>query len=886
MSQFLQQYWNGNIDNIYVSTSTEYPQIVLEVSATCTKNEDRMPVVLMAVPCPSSTLSCSSSQTGLWPLGSNISKNVNVMKQTTLGTERDKREMGQKPVGALRVDNVQYVTVSEDPPSRLHSEQSENRVFEITLLTENQKKKKKVVEDQQPCGRSCKKAQCEQVHCVDVLKDPQYDDISDSEVSPPLTEHPQYEDISEDEHPCNEGVAEERPLCQPSVSCRPPTVVEEDETDDEMEDDWIVVPISMTDLKLELEEVDMGCPETTPVDDCEDEPEIIDCDGSPTGRETRRPAPPSSSKLEEFDNLESFIEAMGIQSLSKFEVESEQRPPQSRGESADSIETENSCDYSSGSEHNYLTVSRWMLKRSAPLSLEPDSSESEKESEEHEVIIVKEGHKSKSGADVGEVQKPKELITTKSAKTPVHSEAKEQKSPKDDVIIILDSDLEDENDQNGNKKTEWKEFCSSDKSGDEECSPQRTRSPETADSECEISNVIQATSEKNRRPSADTAAPYHPSKQDAQLRGVTQEANSEQQADTEGSSEHDQHHRLQNQAEDSIIILDSDTEEESDQDEQGLRAKMQATESDGETSGTVQEKARKTRPPSLDSVCEPPSKLHYIEGGSEHFQHEADRPERSEVSTGTKGMLSSVSNDSGTEVQKFSKPTKLLTCLKRSRVHSTSPEVPTAGSVKDKQRMNTSEKQGSAFKPKHGKDGRHSATHRVSTDVARPSLASGQILPCQESPSTSAGYSSFTNGRIFIARQSSASSQDASQAGAASTSTSGQPVPPTAGPSYHIQKLSAKTQVTRDWQDSFFPTRMDKRSSLVTHEESLAKSSVPRRKVKRRRHRSDKAPRQQHNSHEPETPLMKKTKFDAIQWTKAINRDPPRQQSVFSKMYF
>lgn len=921
-SQFLQQYWNGNIGNTDVSTSTEYPQIVLEVAATCTEKEDRMPVVLMAVPYASSALSCSSSHKGLKSLGSNISKNANVTKQTPLGTERDNRETGQKPVGLLRLDTVQCMMVSEDPPSRLHSDESENRAFEIALLTENQKKKMEVVEDQQHCGRSCKEAQSDQVHCVEILKDPQYEDISDSEASPPLIEDPQYEDISEDERPRIESNAEERPLYQRSVSCRPPTVVVEDETDDEMEDDWMAIPISISDLKLEPEEDDLGCPQTTPVDDCEDGPEIIDCDESPTDHETCQP---SSSKLEEFDTLESFIDAMGIQSLNKFEVVArwpkpecgEQRSPQngreSFSESADGIETEDSCDYSSGSERNYLTVSRRMLKSSAPLSSELDSSESENESEEHDVIIVRDGHKSKSGADVGGLQKPEELITAKNAKTPVHHEAKEQKSPKDDVIIILDSESEDENDQNGNEKTTWKDFCSSDKSGDEECRPRRRRSPETADSSHETSNVMQATFTKNRRPSADAAPPYHPSKQDARLRGVTQEASSEQLAGTKGASERDPHHKQQNLAKDNIIILDSDTESESDQDDQRLRPKMQGAESVEETSGTVKEKPRKTRPPSLDSVCERLSKLHNIKGVSEHFQHETDRPERSEASRRPKGLLSSLSKDSGTDlfgepkkhktikkpprpvpegadftsgptpgVQKSSKRTELLKCFKKSRVHSTFPEAPTAGSVKDKQRTNRSEKQGSVFKPEHAKHGHHSATHRASSPVARPSLASGQVLPCQDSPSTSTGHSSFTNGRVFIARQSSASSQ----AGAASTSTSDQPVLPTTGPSYHMQKSSAKRQVTKDWQDSFFPTRIDRKSSLVMHEESLATNNVPRRKERRRRRHSNRAPRQQHNSHEPETPLMKKTKFDAVQWTKAINRDPPRQQSVFFKMSF
>ncbi|XP_029902018.1 uncharacterized protein LOC115355383 isoform X2 [Myripristis murdjan] len=45
----LKQYWNGNIDNLHVFTSTDYPQIMMSVAATCTKNEEESPVVLTAV---------------------------------------------------------------------------------------------------------------------------------------------------------------------------------------------------------------------------------------------------------------------------------------------------------------------------------------------------------------------------------------------------------------------------------------------------------------------------------------------------------------------------------------------------------------------------------------------------------------------------------------------------------------------------------------------------------------------------------------------------------------------------------------------------------------------------------------------------------------------
>ncbi|GLD48016.1 uncharacterized protein AKAME5_000206600 [Lates japonicus] len=40
----------------------------------------------------------------------------------------------------------------------------------------------------------------------------------------------------------------------------------------------------------------------------------------------------------------------------------------------------------------------------------------------------------------------------------------------------------------------------------------------------------------------------------------------------------------------------------------------------------------------------------------------------------------------------------------------------------------------------------------------------------------------------------------------------------------------------------------------------------------------DRAPRRRHDSHESETPLMKRSKFEAIQRTKARNQNTPTEQ--------
>lgn len=257
------------------------------------------------------------------------------------------------------------------------------------------------------------------------------------------------------------------------------------------------------------------------------------------------------------------------------------------------------------------------------------------------------------------------------------------------------------------------------------------------------------------------------------------------------------------------------------------------------------------------------------------------------------------------------------------------PKIPTGGSKKTDscekktQNLYRTEKGRSMSKAK-ANDRYHSATNRVHAHVAKPSLVSTQLsLPSQEGPSTSLGSSSSTRGQISEARQSFSSFRGLSQSGETSTSSSlpkstqctsfprqhssfcpssklllpransnpstlDHPFTPTKGPSSSAtMQTSARKQVIEDWKQGFFPTRWDRKNNLGMDKDLETTNQTTNydscREARPRRRHCDKAPRQRHSSHESETLLMKRTKSDAIQWTKARNRDPPRKQSVLFK---
>nr|XP_020457109.1 uncharacterized protein LOC109960953 [Monopterus albus] len=600
----------------------EYPQIMMEVAETCTKKEDGSPVVL--TPVSGVTLDklterhrglmfndglstqCKSPWFNNKKNVHDIDKVPGVSWTPRCTVEKDKGDADSKTVEALGLDDVQNATgISVAFQTKSNSVSSESKTF----IEKNQDPKEKDMEGQRhsitceevtahsklnpSIEKSCQgvrkdsslqnglkvllsgnkvkespsltETEGEEVHGVKILKDLQYEDISDYEDSSQLSTKlpnmlheklsfpPCIDDISDNEIPHIENMAEEilslkqtpEPnnmlsfesegygyvqgqaqmkaeiltdeklflrrvspnirtvdLADPSsgscfaaqddgfehsslvkgdserllewqtdnsVSCSSSSVFK-DEIDD---DDWIFIPVIMSSLKFEPENATGGNTDQVVLEDGEtgdeerrDEKSLTQCD---LDGPDPKPVPASSALLiEVFDTPELFLQAKTKKKVQNFEVasvrstpehEMEGEPstpqngrelflePRDGFESEDSCETEDSCDYSSASEHNYLTVPRQWFKPAA-LSSETEDSLSEKE-REHEATNVQIGQ-TKNGDKLGCMQKLKKLIEMKGVSKHVQPKTKRKRISKDDPIVI-DSDTEDELDQNCKK---------------------------------------------------------------------------------------------------------------------------------------------------------------------------------------------------------------------------------------------------------------------------------------------------------------------------------------------------------------------------------------------------------------------------------------------------
>ncbi|XP_053170179.1 uncharacterized protein LOC128353507 [Scomber japonicus] len=355
-------------------------------------------------------------------------------------------------------------------------------------------------------------------------------------------------------------------------TCEDPTEdQDEDQTEDEDDDDdWLVIPISMSDITFGPKDEDQNGSEEV----------VLNGKNGDNGRQggtspthTVLPCPPPKpvpvstfSQLEVFDTIESFQLAKAVRVRNCFEVspggctaeyekDTEGEPHASRrrresySESEDSSTTEDSCDYSSGSEQNYMTVSRHLLERSARLPPKRSHSVSEKESNSDKVKIEQKSQTSNSvKSDC--MEKLKQLVTAKVYSKHVQPTTNTKRRSKKEYIISLDSDTEDDCDQNYDEKTKRKRLFSGSRlvnSGDTICSQQRD-SPEIE--ECE---AVKESLNKYRS-SADSPAPQHRSKiNKSHVKDVIEDACPGQSPSTEKSGQLIEAN--------SAITLSSDTED-------------------------------------------------------------------------------------------------------------------------------------------------------------------------------------------------------------------------------------------------------------------------------------------------------------------------------------
>ncbi|XP_051247631.1 uncharacterized protein LOC127358540 isoform X2 [Dicentrarchus labrax] len=767
--------------------------------------------------------------------------------------------------------NPQYEDISEDDNT-----QTENMAMEVSSFTVHEPNNKQAPFENESYGHMQGQAQM------------QTEIISDEELIPKKVVSPVTEtlDIAHCPSPCS--------------------------------DDWMVIPISMADLKFEPEDEDLGGPEEVVLNDGgETVKKETQCVTSPTRCELQWPA------LEAFDTVASFLQQKGVQfktlavvpatSAPENDPDCEKEPhtPQDRRasypESEDSCETEDSCDYSSDSEHNILTVST-----QRPVPPQPNESCDTENSCDYPASLspplsVESVSEDDDEDDDTDVQKGQTRF----------KQVQHKKNGQIIDTIIIDSDTEDESDEHYKKKAKAKRLFTSgsDDSEDVPFSQQNRHSPQTVDSPCGTVGEVVMQDE---------------------------------------CSESVQHNGQISKNED-VINLVSDTEDDEDKNVspcvQQKRQSPQAMEEYGTFRGTrlffadssltqhqsklVSEERKKANPKIIRSSGSKDSDATKIRPPAETVDRlcgiAKKKPKTSKLSSEDSQKMHSLSADNEAEstlgptpvvprlfVLKSAQPNNLkLSKESRDNMHGDGKtQAPKTGTSKKTDFCENStqypiiKKQVRfVFKPKPPND-RHRATKNiVQTNVAKPILVSRpQSLPDQEGPSTSSGCSSSTSGQHSEARQSPSSSRALSQSGKTSASSS---LPrqqlsssklqrsnsnpstldhhntPTEGPSFSAtRQSSAKKQVKKAWESSHVPTRIYRKSYPGTEEDS----GTPKYNLvndARLGHIHDWVPRRRHGSNESTPHLLKKSKSDAIQWTRATNRDTANKQrsSAVSKGY-
>ncbi|XP_033987325.1 uncharacterized protein LOC117483209 [Trematomus bernacchii] len=209
-------------------------------------------------------------------------------------------------------------------------------------------------------------------------------------------------------------------------------------------------------------------------------------------------------------------------------------------------------------------------------------------------------------------------------------------------------------------------------------------------------------------------------------------------------------------------------------------------------------------------------------------------------------------------------------------------------------------------KPKRANDGPHTTKHNVQANVKKPTIFSRQhSLPGQKCTSTSvrkkpskarrssAGSRDLTPSgetpassnhpaskqSIYTPRQSLSTSKLRCSVSCGNRSTMNHPVNPTKCPSptSATMETSARKRLTKE-MEVFIPIgnelnkKLKETKSTLGMEDDVTTGTLPSR--------HNRAPIQRQNS-KSATPLMKRTKFDAVQLTKARIRDTPKEQGNY-----
>ncbi|XP_026218756.1 uncharacterized protein LOC113163916 isoform X2 [Anabas testudineus] len=669
-------------------------------------------------------------------------------------------------------------------------------------------------------------------------------------------------------------------------SCSPSSLLKDgadNEMEDDDDDDWIVIPVSIGDIEFEpnkeeeeMELVLLHHKET------EEQWGATSPKRHRVNQATPEPAPAAvSSQLEVFDTWDSYLKAKSEQLnlcrstlLNKQNPEGDPHSTQNRGES--NSETEDSCDYSSESEHNYLTGNRQLLKETSA----PDKETENKASNMQRDQIC---------------HKIKELLTSARAKSKdAQLKTNRQKVSEKDDVIILDSDTDDESDQNCQKKAQRiLTSCSDDsgnslhhpsqnhqtKSGPEQVDPDLNRpdiTPQESiliiDSESEDEGDQNHTNRQNLL-SLDSSEGGNMRKS-----GQLTESKEQNQQETNRLTSLKRTHSSEwNEKNDCICEKKSAVERpvssgSDNSSTTSLAAQNRtAAQTGNDPDGTTTQKSPKTTLSTKDSSDELPQPVVTNTDSSNPVIHrlfvkDAPFSSRCLLSEDSRRRLDKV----GTQSTKTPTATKLTSRNDRHDCTST---------TNDKGRANVTNPRPAS------KQMSSSSRQGPSTSVRRSASTSGQFSEVRQRSasgglSLSVGTSALTKGMSVSSQQLSSSKLKRSHS-YSNTSTMDDPHTLTKDPSCSTTTQSdAKKRLRHEWRCSF-PTNRDRKPSLGTEKLLRTTTSDSSRDARPGPSHRSRAPRQRHGYSKSSTPLMKKTKLEAIQRTKDINRTTSNGPSNF-----
>ncbi|XP_030006491.1 uncharacterized protein LOC115430556 isoform X2 [Sphaeramia orbicularis] len=709
-------------------------------------------------------------------------------------------------------------------------------------------------------------------------------------------------------------------------------------SDSESDDDFIVIPLIVSNLKFESEDQIHKNKDIIVLSD--DESSETDGEGRQAGPcstryDSSHPAsvPQAANRIEIYETLKSYLREQNLERsydclaansdvvsdkiTSECEMSSTGSVPYPTvpSETEGTSETEDSCNYSSDPESNYLTVSKCLLvARSSYGPVEADDSVSAAENEVNDYMNV---HTSKTMAcptskagpsdKSTTFQKLRQLMNTKSSRKRNRPKVNKQRISKQNDTI--DSESEDESGQNCKKVK--KRFFSS--RSNAPYTQHHGHPPKAVNSEIYHAQFEDAMNDEERSDTQD--------RRDPDFKKVKRKSSSSELGETDKAQRHSPEpvyirsktstekvkKSMQSSADLSYAqnkVYDvqlGDMKKKTcsymSNSEQQIKANV-VSKHRQKTSEDKGSEPKRRSAETVDQLCGA--------GGKSSSENSAEKPQSVAKVSGSELVSSlTIPHLVVNKSRKHCDGLKLSDKDKTRTLRTTNANKKNGSSKKNKlKNVNKSERGKFVSEPQLPEDRHHESedqgskgkefSRQLSLPNQLPSTSknnsesrnrlaySSRVLSCDAESSVSSNHLTFEqnpsipkqhSSRLKQSHYSSVSRRHGTPSGLVSPST---------------MQTSAKKQVTENWNNSYFPTPKDKKANLGAEEDARSSSTFVKNTSDRLHQESSKEVRpgpshervrQRNSSHEYDRPLMKRAKDDFRKLAEGRIRDPSTEQS-------